>query len=307
MAGVGAAQAERPPLSIVVATTEGWPYARTVLESFRGEAEQLGAEIIIADGSGRPVPSPAEIGPNTRWLALRLDSVFKLFAAGLREARGDIVATTEDHCTVRSGWCAAILRAHAEHPEAVAIGGAIENGSTGSLLDWASYFITQGPHMAPLGRRQVTTTTNEADLSYKRPAVEALRDGDRLGFMAILHNRRLAQAGHTLRVDDRLVVDHHQAIGVWPTTIIHFHNGRSIAGFRRERGMATEDWIRLAAALLIPAWRTTRALRSGWSKGRLRGTLLASLPWALWLEYCQGVGHLVGYATGPGDSPRHLR
>jgi hypothetical protein len=298
---------ERPPLSIVVGTTEGWPYARAVFESFRAEAEEVAAEILIVDGSGRPAPSPAEIGPQTRWLVRPEPSVFELFLVGLRSARGEIVATTEDHCTVRPGWCRQILLAHAEHPDAVAIGGAIENGSTGSLLDWASYFITQGPHMAPRGQREVETITNEADVSYKRPAVDSISDNDGLGFMAILHNRRLAEDGHPLRVDDRMAVDHYQSIGVAQTTTIHFHNGRTIAGFRRQRGMATEDWLRLAAALLIPAWRTGRALRTGWRKGRLRGTLLASMPWALWLEYCQGLGQLVGYATGPGDSPKHLR
>jgi hypothetical protein len=298
---------DRPRLSIVVATTEGWPYCRTVLDSFRAEAEEVGAEIIIGDGSGRPAPTADEIGPPTRWLVRSEPSVFALYAVALREARGQIVATTEDHCTARPGWCAAILRAHAEHPEADAIGGAIENGSTDTLLDWASYFITQGPHMAPLGQREVGVTTNEADLSYKPAAIAALDDNDGLGFMAILHNRRLAEQGHILRVDDRMVVDHHQSIGVRETSAIHFHNGRSIAGFRRQRGMTDEDWTRLAASLLIPLWRSARAFRTGWSKGRLRRTLLTSMPWAVWLEYCQGIGHLVGYATGPGDSPRHLR
>jgi hypothetical protein len=300
-------QRDRPPLSIVVATTEGWPYARAVLESIRHQAEAVGAEIVIADGSGLPAPEPSEVGSATRWLEQPGSSVFELFALALHEARGDIVATTEDHCTVRPGWCDAVVRAHREHPEAAAIGGAIENGSTGSVLDWASYFITQGPHMAPLGQREVAVTTNEADVSYKSAAVQAIDDNAGLGFMAILHNRRLTEGGARLRVDDRMVVDHFQSIGLAATTAIHFHNGRSIAGFRRQRRMAGEDWVRLAAALVIPAWRTVRTYRSLWRKGRLRRTLLTSVPWAVWLEYCQGIGHLVGYATGPGDSPRHLR
>jgi hypothetical protein len=295
------------PLSIVVATTEGWPYARTVLESFREEAEDAGAEIVIADGSRRPAPAQDEIGPRTHWLSLAEDSVFRLFGLGLAEARGEIVATTEDHCAVRPGWCAAILRAHREHPAAAAIGGAIENGSTDSLLDWASYFITQGPHMAPLGRGEVEVTTNEADLSFKRWALPPRAAADGPGFMAVLYTRQLARAGAELRVDDRMVVDHFQSIGVAETSAIHFHNGRSISGFRRLRGMTRADWLRLGVGLLLPAWRTGRAFRLGWAKGRLRPTLAASLPWALWLEYCQGVGNMVGYALGPGDSPRHLR
>lgn len=297
----------RPALSVVIATTEGWPYVAEVLESVREQAESVGAEIVIADGSGRPEPAVHEIGTATRWLVVDENSVFALFRRGLSAAQGNLVATTEDHCIVRAGWCAAILNAHAQHPEAAAIGGAIENGSTGSLLDWASFFITQGLHLSPLGQREVRATTNEANLSLKRWAVERIGDSQGLGFMAILELRRLAGEGATLRVDDRMVVDHFQEIGFRATSAIHFHNGRTIAGFRRAVGMSAEDWLRMFGALLLPLVRTYRAGRTVWAKGRLRRTLIVSLPLMLWLDVCQGAGHLVGYAAGPGDSPRHLR
>jgi hypothetical protein len=291
----------------VIGTSEGWPHVRPLLEALRSDADRLGLEIIFADGSSAAEPPADEIGPQVRWVKQAGQSVFALFAAGLRAARGEIVATTEDHAIPRAGWCAAILRAHAEHPEAAAIGGAIENGSPKKLLDWASYFITQGPHMAPLGNRQVVMTTNEANVSFKRASIERFEDSDGLGFMAILHNRWLAERGQILRVDDRMVVDHFQNMGFRETSAIHFHNGRSIAGFRRQRGMTGEEWIRLAASLLLPVYRVARQVRLGLAKGRLRRELLASAPLSLWLDYCQGVGHLVGYAAGAGDSPKHLR
>lgn len=299
--------AERPVLSVVVGTGEGWPYIRKLVEALRAEAEPLGAEILIVDGSGRPAPTADEVGPSVTWLTRSAPSVFALYAIGLRAARGAIVATTEDHAIPRPGWCSAILRGHAAHPEAAAIGGAIENGSTDSLVEWASYFTTQGPHMAPLGDRVVPMTTNEANVAYKRAAVADLDDNGGLGFMAILHNRRLGEGGAVLRVDDRMVVDHFETAGFGPTSTIHFHNGRSISGFRRTRGMSREDWLRMATALMLPAWRTLRVMRVGLAKGRLRRELLASAPFALWLEYAQGTGSLCGYLLGPGDSPSHLR
>jgi hypothetical protein len=295
------------PLSVVIGTGEGWPYVGNLIASLRADAERLGAEIVIADGSGNPPPRAPDIGPNVRWLSVDAPSVFALYKVGLCAAHGDVVATTEDHALPRPGWCAAIVSAHAAHPEAAAIGGAIENGSTDGLIEWASYFTTQGPHMAPLGDRVVAMTTNEANVSYKRAAVADLDDNAGLGFMAILHNRRLAESGAVLRVDDRMVVDHFETAGFGPTTTIHFHNGRSISGFRRARGMTPEDWLRMATALLLPAWRTTRVLRVGLRKRRLRRELLASAPLALWLEYVQGAGSLMGYLLGPGDSPSHLR
>jgi len=278
-----------------------------LIEALRADAEAVGAEIVIADGSANQPPTDSEAGPSVRWLRASGKSVFVLYALGLGEAHGDVVALTEDHALPRDGWIAAVMRAHSEHPEAAAIGGAIENGSTGRLIEWASYFTTQGPHMAPLGNRQVTMTTNEANVSYKRWALERHDPDDGSGFMAILYNRRLAEAGEILRVDDRIVVDHFETTGLGWTTSIHFHNGRTISGFRRARGMTGEEWLRMATALLLPAWRTARAVRVGLGKGRLRRQLVASGPLCLWLEYVQGTGHLVGYLLGPGGSPNHLR
>ena len=307
MSGSDDSGVDRPPLSIVVGTREGWPYVRPVLEAVRGDAEAMGAEIVFADGSGMQPPPPDEVGPQVRWLSLDEPSVFRLYSRGISSARGDIIATTEDHAVPRPGWCTAIVRAHAEHPEAAAIGGAIENGSHESLIDWASYFITQGPHMAPQGNRRVAVTTNEADVSYKRHALVDLDDNGGLGFMAILHNRRLAERGAILRVDDRMAVDHYQTIGFGATSAIHFHNGRAISGFRRHNGMAATEWLRLLALPLLPLWRTARTIRLGLSKGRHRRVLLASAPLALWLDYCQAAGHALGYLAGPGKSPDHLR
>jgi hypothetical protein len=59
--------------------------------------------------------------------------------------------------------------------------------------------------------------------------------------------------------------------------------------------------------VLQRGWRTIRIVRTGLAKRRLRGKVLASAPWTLWLELSQGLGHLLGYALGPGGSPRHLR
>jgi hypothetical protein len=295
------------PLTVVIGTGEGWPYVRELLGSITVDVEAAGGEIVVADGSAMLEPSIEEIGPAVRWLKVEAPSVFALYARALLEARGEVIALTEDHAIPRAGWVPAIMSAHARHPEADAIGGAIENGSTESLLDWASYFSTQGPHMSPLGDRVVDMTTNEANVSYKRRAIEGFDDNDGLGFMAILHNRRLVERGAILRDDDRMVVDHMETVGFVDQTSIHFHNGRSISGFRRTNGMSREDWLRVAASLALPAWRTVRIVRSGLAKGRLRGKVLASAPWTLWLEYAQGIGNLLGYATGPGRSPSHLR
>ena len=295
-----------PRLSIALATTEGWPDVKPCIDSFASDAERLGAELVVADGSALPAPPAEDLPAGTVWIRSSARTVFQLFGEAFWRSSGEVVASIEDHCRAAPGWCDAILRAHAEHPEAAAIGGAIENGSATSLLDWGCYFITQGAHMAPLGQREVEFVTNEANLSQKRRAVEQISDNGGLGVMMILHTRALRERGEVLRVDDRFAVYHDQEQGVRATSAIQFHNGRTIGAFRR-RIMEHRDWIRLAVLGVLPAVRVARMVRLVLPKRRHTRELAASLPWAVWLEYCQAAGMLLGYATGPGDSPRHLR
>ena len=94
---------------------------RDLLAAIRPDAEAAGAEIVVADGSARRTADGDEVGPAVRWIKAEGASVFELFAIALRAARGDVVALTEDHAIPRPGWIPAVLRAHAEHPEAAAM------------------------------------------------------------------------------------------------------------------------------------------------------------------------------------------
>lgn len=294
-----------PPISICVGTTTGWPGIEPCVRSFLDEARAVGAEVLIADGSGRPPPDDPEVAAAVTWVSHNARSVFRLVDHNVRHARGEVVALTEDHCTARPGWVAAMLRAHAEYPQAAAIGGAIENAPTEqSPLRWASHLMTQGAHMAPLANGPATHIANEANISYKRWALAEI-DPHPLGFMTIRHTRALADRGELLVNDDRIVIDHHESLDARATAVIHFDDGRTIAGFRRRR-MGQGDWLRLIGAPLLPIYRTGRVVRNGVAKGR-GATVLTALPWLVALEYCHGAGEFVGYLFGAGRSPYGLR
>lgn len=294
----------RPRLSICVATAAGWEAVEPCLRSFLDDGRRLGAEILVADGSGRPPPADPSVRESVTWRSYPEKSVFRLVSLNLREASGDIIVLTEDHCTARPGWLETILRAHREYPDAAAIGGAIQNGSRSNRLQWASYLMTQGAHMAPLSQGPSARIANEANISFKRTALLGIEDHP-LGFMTIRHTRALADRGATLVSDDRILVDHHESIGWRATAKIHFDDGRTISGFRRT-AMAGGDWVRIAAAPLLPLYRSLRVVRIAVGKGRA-ATLLGTLPWIVALEYCHGAGELVGYLRGAGRSPYGLR
>jgi len=295
-----------PTLSVVVATREGWPGIRPCIESLRGQVEAVGGQLVVADGSGRPVPGTSEVGDRVEWLRRDGASVFELSHISYGAARAPIIAITEDHCTVRAGWCAGILRAHAEHPDAVAIGGAIENGSTDTALDWASYYITQGPFQAPLANGPADRIATEANLSFKRSALDSVHFEAGFGSIILFDLIALRESGAILVNDDRLVVDHFQSLPFVETSMIHFHNGRTIAAFQR-RHLGGVGLIRILALPVLPAYRSWRAIRIALAKRRLRRNLVDAIPGIVWLEYCHAAGEGVGYATGAGRSPFALR
>lgn len=297
-------RARSPRLSIVLATRDGWPAVRFCLDPILRQVGDIGAEIVVADGSGHPVPAPSEVGPDVVWLEQPGSSVFQLYHRAFAGARAGIVALTEDHCRPRRDWLSAILRAFDEQPDAVAIGGAIENGSRGTAVDWASYFITQGIYMAPLPPRP-RRISNESNVSYRRAALRDVSDHGGLGAMVLLHNEALRARGEKLFADDRIVVDHHQSFPLRETSAVHFHNGRSIAGFSRRR-MSGRDRLRLICWPLLPVHRTVRTILAIVGKGRERRALLRCLHFVVWLEYCHAAGAALGYLSGPGHSPDRL-
>jgi hypothetical protein len=293
-------------ISAVIATTQGWPEVRPCLDSLHDQVDTAGGEIVLGDGSRLGIPAPAR----ARYSRLRLlhrpgASVFRLRAEAVEQSRGAIVAVSEDHCVVAPDWCERILAAHRAHPDAAAIGGAVENGATATWIDWASFFLVNGASMPPLGVGSRRAIALQANVSYKR---SALPPGTHtLGQMEWILNQDLRRSGGTLVSDDRIRVAHVQSLGVGPTCRIHYDDGRTIASFRLERMGTAERWCRIAACPLMPPLLVARTLAQVLPKRRRTATVMASLPWMLVLTSCKAWGNLLGFLFGPGASPERIR
>ena len=117
-----------------------------------------------------------------------------------------------------------------------------------------------------------------------------------------------ARQGHRLYLDPRARLAHTNfaRLGVW--TRVQFHAGRMFAA---TRATGWPWWKRLAFAggsPLIPLVRLSRivghARRVG--RGAGGGAFVAGLPALLWGLALDGLGQMVGYATGAGSSWRRM-
>ena len=288
-------------LSIVIPTRVGWPRMRRSLDAVLPQLEAAHAELIVADASGLPVPEFASAS-NIRWLRLPGLPAHGLRQHGYRQARGAIVAITEDHCAPAADWAASILAEHARAPNAAGIFGLVDNGSRDKAVDWALYSVGYLPWAPPTPLAY--GTPGHANLSFKAWILTRLPPvGDQvLEFRYLVAVR---EAGYEVLATDRTLVTHFQSAGLLPTAKLVFHNGRMIAGLRRET-MSGRDWLRAAAPGPLAIFRTMRTARLAHSKPHIEAEVRRSLPIILLLHLAHTIGEGVGYLGGPGQSGQQL-
>jgi Glycosyl transferase family 2 len=294
------------PLTVIVATTQPWPELSMCLHSLHAQAVAEHVELLVVDGHGRGLPDDV----SRRYPQLvRLDmagaSVLQMRAYAMSQSRGDVVAVTEDHCRVAPDWCRQIIEAHRKYPDAAVIGGAVENGSDQAVVHWASFFIVNGGAMAPLRDGMRHTVAGQACVSYKKRVVP--RRLSPLGQMEWMLNERLRAQGETLVAESRIQVAHVQPLTFAEACAIHYHDSRTIAGFRLERIGWLERSIRVVATLAMPPLLFLRTVVPILRKRRHWRWLFRSVPMIGVLTCCRAGGAFVGLIAGVGRSPWQIR
>ena len=295
------------PLSVIVGTTQPWPEIAVCLDSIHDQAREVGAEILAVDGHGDGFPPDvATRYPQLTTMCLPGASIFQMRAQAMLRARGEVVAVTEDHCCVAPDWCRQIVTAHRDWPEAAVVGGIVENGSCDRLLDWAHFVAVNGPSMPPVPNGEHGKVALQASVSYKRSVLP--KEFPAWGYMEWMLNQQLREQGHKLVSDDRIVVSHIQSFSLAEACAIHYHDSRSIAGFRSKQIGLGERMLRLGVAVTaMTPLLVLRSMAPLIEKRRKLELLVLGLPHFVILAICRAAGAAVGFIAGEGDSPRQIR
>ena len=287
-------------VSLVIVSQRGGAALLETVAAFV-DATAGGAEIIVSECA--PEDAAARIAE--RWPGVRMihgdppRTIPQLRAAGLAAATGPIVAMTTDSCVPAPGWLAALRRAHADGADAV--GGAIENGSTGRLIDWAVFFCEYGRYMTPLPAEPRSDLPGQ-NVSYSRPALAAIEDLVARGTWEPLWHWRLAARGARLVRDGSRVVVLTKRFTLSGFVRERFAYGRSFAAQRVENATAARRVLFTLGCVVLPAVVLARLLRDLLPKGRHLSRLLLSLPYLAIFACVWAAGEAVGYAAGPARS-----
>ncbi|MEP6767880.1 MAG: glycosyltransferase [Acidobacteriota bacterium] len=290
-----------PEISIVIPAVNSFSLLRRTLTALTGQPRPGALEIVAVD---RLPPADSDAlrrqFPNVRIVSGAGLTIPRMRAAGIRAARGAIVAILEDHMEVAPTWQDAMLRGHAGG--AAAVWGSVTNGCFSSV-DWAAFFTEYSEHMTPVAEESAPGPPGN-NVSYKRAAIDACGEdffGDRWeSFVPPAFARR----GFFARC-----VEGAEAVHAKPFSVSHFvsqrwHISRSYSGMRANDLSWPRRMLSAAAApLLVPlrAWRIVRSVAR--RPGTLpRRALPRSLPWIVVFLTVRAAGDAAGYLLGEGGS-----
>lgn len=282
-----------PAVSVVVAAFTGGAALERCLASLRswaGSAEHVVATRLRPEAVARL----AEQFPGARFVhCAEGTSVFRLRSLGLAEARGRLIALTEDHCAVTPGWLGALEAAHrAGH---AVVGGPIDHGPGRTAYEWALYLCEYSQYMPPLPGGPVTALL-AANAVYTREALWGCRPVWQDAFYDNEVHDALRAAGHRPYLADAARVYSHLAMPLREAAGHLFAGGRRFGGYRKSRSSPARRLFWVAASPLVPAVWLSRIVRRVAARRPARLlTLALGMPYLACLLVAWAAGEAAGY------------
>ena len=282
-----------PRLSVVLAAMHDSPELRSLHRGPRSAAGAGRGELLVVDGS--PGGELAAIAA----ASLPGADVFALRAAGGRQARGRVVAFTEDHCSPADGLVRAPAR-RARPPPA--------HGRRRRRDRQRRHFDADGLGELP---RRLRTVPAPAALDRRA----RLPDSQRLG-QARGPRRARAHAGavrardrpapaprRSHRARARRARGHVQSHGRWRTLLAHFDNGRASASLPRRSPPLRERLVRTGNALLLPLRLVPATIARGLRHRPSRVPRCVPRRWSPGCSPATAPVRSPASSLGPGGSP----
>jgi Glycosyltransferase like family 2 len=288
---------DRPRVSVVVAASDSAEAVANCVASLA--AEDLGPAVEVLVVADRARMSDTLNAPWVVWIAAEPGAdVPRLRRLGLERARSEVVAFTEDSCTLGPGWVDAWRRAFLA-PNVLAATGPVEPSDRfGSVVDWAVFFCEYAPFLRPMCSG---TAARLAGNNFAARRDDAMNASDALG----LHESHLAQelvrrreqavvvpdalARHVRQFSLRVAIEDRLRFGFafgrlraversYVHALLGVAAGPAILGAQVGRLCLTLATKQRLGGRFLDAFALTIALLTAWSIGEWLGSIRGLLP-----------------------------
>lgn len=196
-------------------------------------------EIVVVD-DGSPTPVVVERGDEPpRVTVVRQANAGPATARneGVRRARGDILAFTDDDCLPRPAWLRHLVEALEREPDAL-VGGTTVNGLASNRWSQASQDLVSFLYTSFASSRRLRRFFTSNNLAATRACFEAIGGFDETFASSAAEDRDLSErwvGRGPLRTVEEAVVDHHHRLRASSFARQHFNYGRGAVHLNRRR------------------------------------------------------------------------
>jgi hypothetical protein len=285
-----------PSLSVIVVILGRGHHLHRCLETLRRREGVPDAEIIVPcdDTHTREAALRAKF-PEANFLHVSGKRTYaELRAAGVRAARGNVIAITEDQCIPPPRWCANVVEAH-RSPHA-AIGGTVDKFTPDKPINWAIYLRELGTYMPPVAEGPAHALT-DCNVTYKREALAAIADVWQDAFHEPDVHAALLARGGTLWLSPALLTLQQREMQLGPAISERYTFGRLYGGLRAASVSGAKRLMLILLSPVLPLLLVARVYAGVFGKRRHVGPALLALPYILLFALVWGWGEFVGYVT----------
>jgi hypothetical protein len=293
-------------LSIILPSVNGLHDLLPCCEALARVRERVALEVIVVDRLGGTVV--ATLRERFPWVVIhevpKHTTIPQMRDAGFRIASADAVAVIEDHVIVPPEWGARLLAALGEGHAVV--GGPIENAATQRLLDWATFLCEYSACLPPLPEGEVEWLPGN-NVAYRREVLHRYLAVTAQGAWENRLHDAMRADGVALICRAALLVGHKKHFGLLEYMGQRYLYSRSYAGARVQTAPAVKRAAIGLAALVLPPLLMARILRSLVTKRVPLARIGATAPLIAVFVVSWGIGEVVGYWFGAGDSLARVR
>ena len=297
---------DAPELSVVIPAVNTLGDLLDCLEAIERQRTAVRTEVLVIDRLGGDLPETVRRRfPWARVVSTSPDATIpEMRHRAFQEAGAPAVAVIEDHIIVPPQWARQLLNELAEGRDAV--GGPIENAATDTLVDWACFLCEYSGCLPPLPGGASTWLPGN-NVVYRRSVLDRYRHVTVRGHWENHLHDAIRADGGTLWCAADIIAGHkkHYTFGEYLSQ--RFLYARSYAGARVKGASPVKRLAYGAAAFLLPPLLLYRTMRRTLEKNVDRRLIARSLPMISLFVCSWGLGEVVGYWFGAGDSLSKVR
>lgn len=295
-----------PELTLVIPSVNGLGDLLGCLEAVDRMRDAVPLEVLVVDRVGEVVQR--EVRNRFPWATLmpvpRGTTIPEMRHLAFQAATAPAVAVIEDHVIVPPDWGTRLLAGLAQGHDVV--GGPIVNAADQRLLDWSTFLCEYSACLPPLPEGPANWLPGN-NIVYRRSVLNQFRDVTAEGKWENRLHDAMRERGVVLYCDSTLIVGHKKHFGFGEYISQRYLYSRSYAGARVRGAPMARKLAMGLAGFALPPLLLLRIVRANLGKGVSKQLVLTTLPMMGVYVAAWGVGEVVGYWFGAGDSLAQVR